>query len=291
MPGAFARDGTSGLTRIRAFDVAGALLAAALVAWIIVLERMRGMDAGPGTDLGAFGWYVGIWVTMMAAMMLPSVAPMVLVFARISRERAARGREVVPTWLFLAGYLATWTAYGVLAYGVYRALDHVDLGLLHWDRGGPYVAGAVLAAAGIYELTPLKRVCLRHCRGPLHFILGAWRPGATGAVSMGIEHGLFCVGCCWGLMLALFALGVMSVTWMVVIGALIFAEKVLPAGEWFARVVAVVLVAAGIWIAVSPSTSRVCASRAMDSHRCTWARPCRDAGHPRRGRTVPRRSR
>ena len=254
MPGAFARDGTSGLTRIRAFDVAGALLAAALVAWIIVLERMRGMDAGPGTDLGAFGWYVGIWVTMMAAMMLPSVAPMVLVFARISRERAARGREVVPTWLFLAGYLATWTAYGVLAYGVYRALDHVDLGLLHWDRGGPYVAGAVLAAAGIYELTPLKRVCLRHCRGPLHFILGAWRPGARGAVSMGIEHGLFCVGCCWGLMLALFALGVMSVTWMVVIGALIFAEKVLPAGEWFARVVAVVLVAAGIWIAVSPST-------------------------------------
>ena len=254
MPGAFARDGTSGLTRIRAFDVAGALLAAALVAWIIVLERMRGMDAGPGTDLGAFGWYVGIWVTMMAAMMLPSVAPMVLVFARISRERAARGREVVPTWLFLAGYLATWTAYGVLAYGVYRALDHVDLGLLHWDRGGPYVAGAVLAAAGIYELTPLKRVCLRHCRGPLHFILGAWRPGAMGAVSMGIEHGLFCVGCCWGLMLALFALGVMSVTWMVVIGALIFAEKVLPAGEWFARVVAVVLVAAGIWIAVSPST-------------------------------------
>ena len=124
------------------------------------------MDAGPGTDLGAFGWYVGIWVTMMAAMMLPSVAPMVLVFARISRERAARGHEVVPTWLFLAGYLATWTAYGVLAYGVYRALDPVDLGLLHWDRGGPYVAGAVLAAAGIYELTPLKRVCLRHCRGP-----------------------------------------------------------------------------------------------------------------------------
>ena len=120
VPGAFARDRTSGLTRIRAIDIAGALLAAALVAWIIVLERMRGMDAGPGTDLGAFGWYVGIWVTMMAAMMLPSVAPMVLVFARISRERAARGREVVPTWLFLAGYLATWTAYGVPAYGVYR---------------------------------------------------------------------------------------------------------------------------------------------------------------------------
>jgi predicted metal-binding membrane protein len=254
VPGAFARDRTSGLTRTRPIDIAGALLAAALVAWIVVLERMRGMDAGPGTDLGALGWYVGIWVTMMAAMMLPSVAPMVLVFARISRERAARGREVAPTWLFLAGYLATWTTFGVLAYGVYRVLDHVDLGLLRWDRGGPYVAGAALAAAGIYELTPLKRVCLRHCRGPLHFILGAWRPGATGAVSMGIEHGLFCVGCCWGLMLALFALGVMSVTWMVVIGALIFAEKVLPAGEWFARVVAVGLVAAGIWVAVSPST-------------------------------------
>jgi predicted metal-binding membrane protein len=254
VPGAFTRDGTSGLTRIRAFDVAGALLAAALVAWIIVLERMRGMDAGPGTDLGAFGWYVGIWVTMMAAMMLPSVAPMVLVFARISRERAARGREVVPTWLFLAGYLATWTAYGALAYGVYRALDHVDLGLLHWDQGGPYVAGAALAAAGIYELTPLKRVCLRHCRGPLHFILGAWRPGATGAVSMGIEHGLFCVGCCWGLMVALFAVGVMSLFWMAVVAAVIFAEKVLPFGLRLSRVFALALVALGIWIAMAPGS-------------------------------------
>jgi predicted metal-binding membrane protein len=255
MLGAFARDRRAGgATRPRPINIAGALLAAALIAWIIVLERMRGMDGGPGTDLGALGWYVGIWVTMMAAMMLPSVAPMVLVFARISRARTARGHEVVPTWLFLAGYFAIWTTYGVLAYGVYRVLERLDLGLLHWDRGGPYLAGAVLVAAGIYELTPLKRVCLRHCRGPLHFVLGAWRPGATGAISMGIAHGLFCVGCCWGLMLALFALGVMSVTWMVVIGALIFAEKVLPAGEWFARVVAVVLVAAGIWIAVSPST-------------------------------------
>ena len=247
MPGAFARDGTSGLTRIRAFDVAGALLAAALVAWIIVLERMRGMDAGPGTDLGAFGWYVGIWVTMMAAMMLPSVAPMVLVFARISRERAARGREVVPTWLFLAGYLATWTAYGVLAYGVYRALDHVDLGLLHWDRGGPYVAGAVLAAAGIYELTPLKRVCLRHCRGPLHFILGAWRPGATGAVSMGIEHGLFCVGCCWSLMLVMFGVGISSLTAMLVLGGITAIEKNLPQGRRLTRPLGIALVLAAVY--------------------------------------------
>jgi predicted metal-binding membrane protein len=248
------RQHSASLTRAGPTNVAIGLLAAALVAWVVVLERMHGMDAGPGTDLGALGWYVGIWVTMMAAMMLPSVAPMVLVFARITRERTARGREFVPTWLFLAGYFATWTAFGLAAYGVYRILAGLDLGLLEWDGGGPYLAGGALAAAGVYELTPLKRVCLRHCRGPLHFVLGSWRPGATGALRMGVEHGLFCVGCCWGLMLALFALGVMSVTWMVAIGALIFAEKVLPAGEWFARVVAVALVAAGIWVAVSPST-------------------------------------
>jgi predicted metal-binding membrane protein len=231
-----------------------ALVVLAGAAWVLTEDRMTGMDAGPGTDLGALGWYVGIWVTMMAAMMLPSVAPMALVFGRITRERAARGREFVPTWLFLAGYFATWTAFGLAAYGVYRILASTDLGLLDWDDGGPYVAGGALVAAGVYELTPLKRVCLRHCRGPLHFVLGAWRPGATGAVRMGVEHGLLCVGCCWGLMLALFALGVMSVTWMVAIGALIFAEKVLPGGERFARVVAVALVAAGIWVAVSPST-------------------------------------
>jgi predicted metal-binding membrane protein len=231
-----------------------ALLAAALVAWVVTVQRMRGMDAGPGTDLGGLGWYVGIWVTMMAAMMLPSVMPMVLVFDRISRDRERRGYGSVPTAVFVAGYLVVWTVYGLIAYGAYRVLRWAVGGSLSWHGAGPWVAGAALLAAGLYQLTPLKRVCLRHCRGPMHFILHGWRPGRLGALRMGVEHGAFCVGCCWGLMIALFALGVMSLVWMVVVAAVIFAEKLLPAGEAVARTVAVGLVVAGIWIAAAPGS-------------------------------------
>jgi len=234
--------------------IATLLIAVALGAWIVTYQRMHGMDAGPGTDLGGLGWYVGIWVTMMAAMMLPSVAPMVLVFLRISEHRQRQGKAFVPTWIFVAGYLVAWTAYGLLAFGLFRLLRWAVGGSLHWHGAGPWVAGGALVAAGLYQLTPLKRVCLRHCRGPMHFILGGWREGRVGALRMGIEHGAFCVGCCWGLMLALFALGVMSLVWMAVIAAIIFAEKLFPRGETFARVFAVAIAAAGTWVAAAPAS-------------------------------------
>jgi predicted metal-binding membrane protein len=235
--------------------VAATLVAGALVAWIVTVERMRGMDAGPGTDLGGLGWYVGIWTTMMAAMMLPSALPMVVLFSRVSRERARRGfAELVPSWLFVAGYLAVWTAYGLVAYGIYRAVIAAGTEWLAWDRAGPYVAGAALAAAGLYELTPLKDVCLRHCRSPLHFLLHDWREGRLGAFRMGAEHGAFCVGCCWGLMLALFALGVMSLFWMAVVAAVILAEKLAPAGDRLTRLFAVALIALGVWVAAAPAS-------------------------------------
>ena len=230
-----------------------AVSAGVLVAWVVSIERMRGMDAGPGTDLGALGWFVGIWVTMTAAMMLPSAAPVVLAFAHFSRARAERDRAaIVPTWVFVAGYLAAWTLYGLAAYAIYRALKDAGLSFLAWDNGGPYVAGGALVLAGLYQLTPLKTLCLRHCRGPLHVVAHGWRPGPVGAVRMGLEHGAYCIGCCWGLMLALFALGVMSLTWMAFLAAVIFAEKVLPRGEVVSRVVALALVAFGIWVAVAP---------------------------------------
>jgi predicted metal-binding membrane protein len=244
-PGAFPRDTA----------LAALLLAAALVAWIVTYRRMHGMDSGPGTDLGGLGWYVGIWVTMMAAMMLPSAAPMVLMFSRVNHERALRDRTVaVPPWIFVAGYLIAWTIYGLVAYTVYRVAKELAPHFLAWSRGGRFVAGGALVLAGLYELTPLKDVCLRHCRGPMHFILGGWREGPVGALRMGVEHGFYCVGCCWGLMLALFALGVMSLTWMAVIAAVIFAQKVLPWGGRLAPVIAVAFVALGIWVASSPST-------------------------------------
>jgi predicted metal-binding membrane protein len=239
----------------RSVAVSSALLGGALVAWIITYQRMHGMDAGPGTELGGLGWYLGVWVTMMAAMMLPSVAPMVLVFSRVNRERASRrSAGATPTWVFVAGYLIAWTVYGLVAYGLYRAAKDAAPHFLGWNRGGRYLAGGALVFAGLYELTPLKEVCLRHCRGPLHFVLRGWRDGQAGALRMGAEHGLYCVGCCWGLMVALFALGVMSLTWMAMIAAVVFAQKVLPAGDRLAPLFAAAFVALGVWVAVSPGT-------------------------------------
>jgi predicted metal-binding membrane protein len=188
----------------------------------------------------------------MAAMMLPSVAPMVLVFTRVSRERARRGWAVVPTWIFLAGYFVVWTLYGLVGYGVYRLITTFDTDVLAWERGGPYLAGIAIAAAGAYELTPLKQLCLRHCRSPLHFVLSGWRSGRVGGFRMGVEHGTYCVGCCWGLMVILFAVGVMSLLWMAVVASVIFAQKVLP---WIHRLsvpIAVAFITFGVFVAAAP---------------------------------------
>jgi predicted metal-binding membrane protein len=232
-----------------------ALLAVALVTWIVTIERMRGMDAGPGTDLGGMTWFVGVWVTMMAAMMLPSTAPMVLVVHRVTQERTRRGVvALATTWIFVVGYLVVWTACGLVAYGAFRAVKSAAPGFLAWDRSGPLVAGIAVATAGVYQVTPLKRACLRHCRTPLHFVMHRWRRGGPGAFAMGVEHGVWCLGCCAGLMLVLFVVGVMSVTWMAVVAALIFAEKVLPFGAHLSGAIAVALVAFGLWIALSPNS-------------------------------------
>jgi predicted metal-binding membrane protein len=212
------------------------LLAGAVAAWAVTIERMRGMDAGPGTDLGGLGWYLGIWVTMMAAMMLPSTAP--------AARNVGRRSTQVPTLLFIAGYLIVWTAYGAIAYAIYRLVGSLDIAQLSWNRHGPYAAGGVIVAAGLYELTPLKRRCLSRCRTA--------QPG--GALRSGLEHGRDCVGCSGALMAVLFVLGVMSLVWMAVVAVVIFAEKVLPTGGRLVPVVAVALVVLGLWVAVSPAT-------------------------------------
>ena len=225
--------------------LAASVLGAALVAWVVAVERMRGMDAGPGTDLGALGWFIGIWVTMMAAMMLPSAAPTVLMFSRL--------RPGTHTSAFVLGYLLAWTSSGLVAYALYRAVRESAPSFVAWDAHGPWVAGGALVAAGLYQLTPLKAACLRHCRSPLHFLVGS-RPGGIGAAQAGFAHGGYCVGCCAGLMVALFALGVMSLFWMAVVAAAILVEKALPGGEAFGRLLALILVAVGIWVAASPSS-------------------------------------
>jgi predicted metal-binding membrane protein len=199
------------------------LLGLAAMAWWSTVDRMAGMDAGPRTDLGALGWFLGVWVVMMAAMMFPSLAPTTALYARMTRRRG---------WtrplLFTAGYLLVWGVAGLGAYAVFRLGRSLLGGDLAWHTGGRWLTGGVLAIAATYELTPLKDVCLGKCRSPLGFLLGTWREGNRGALEMGSKHAAWCLGCCWTLMAALFALGVMSVTWMALIAALIALEKTIP---------------------------------------------------------------
>ena len=239
---------------MRAFHVVAVLLLGSLAAWAVAVTRMRGMDEGPGTDLAGLTSFLGLWLTMMAAMMLPSVAPMVLTFSRVNAQRTERGRpDTVPTWVFVSGYFAVWTAYGLLAYGVFLVANDVGSSFLAWDHNGRYVAGGAITAAGIYQLTPAKEVCLRHCRSPLHFLAHSWREGWSGALRLGVVHGSYCVGCCFGLFVILFAVGVMSLFWMAVVAAVIFIEKVLPFGERAARAFALAFVLLGLLIAFDPS--------------------------------------
>jgi predicted metal-binding membrane protein len=242
------RAGTNGVL------VAGALLLASFVAWIVTVQRMRGMDAGPGTDLGGLGWYLGVWVTMTAAMMLPSAALTVLLFARISGRRAGAQRPLAAVWLFVGGYLAVWTLVGLAAYALDRAVVSAGTGWLAWGRAGPYVVGSALVAASVYQVTPLKDVCLRHCRSPLGFLLHRRRSGFLDAVGIGAGHAVYCLGCCSGLMLALFALGVTSLFWTAVVAAVILVEKLAPRGRQLSRLVAVALLALGLWVAVAPAS-------------------------------------
>jgi predicted metal-binding membrane protein len=233
------------------------LIVLAAVGWLVTDERMAGMDAGPGTDPGALGFFVGVWVVMMAAMMFPSIAPMVTTYSRIQRKRREQGKASpgpVAVGLFVGGYLLSWTAFGLAAYGLIEVGRSLSIDALAWDSAGPNVAGGVILAAAVYQLTPAKDVCLRKCRGPLDFVMGNWKAGYAGALRMGVEHGAWCIGCCWALMAALFALGVMSVGWMAFIAALIAVEKLLPWKALANRGVAVLLAVLGIAVALVPGS-------------------------------------
>jgi len=241
----------------RQLTLVAVLLVLAVVGWLVTDERMAGMDAGPGTDPGALGFYVGVWVVMMAAMMFPSIAPMVIAYSRIQRRRREQGKAhsaPVAVGLFVGGYLVSWTAFGLAAYGLLELGRSLSIDALVWDEAGRYVAGGVILAAAVYQLTPAKDACLRRCRGPLDFVLGYWKPGYGGALRMGVEHGAWCVGCCWALMAALFALGVMSLGWMAFVAALIAVEKLLSWKAVANRGVAVLLAVVGIGVAFAPGS-------------------------------------
>ena len=227
--------------------IIAALLALAGASWWWTVDEMRGMDDGPWTGLGTLGWFVAVWVVMMAAMMFPSVAPTVALYSRMTGQRSP-----LSPLLFAAGYLAVWGCVGVFAFGIAAASGRIAGHALSWGSAGRWIAAATLILAAMYELTPLKDACLGKCRSPLGFLLGSWRAGRLGALQMGAKNGAWCVGCCWALMASLFALGIMSIVWMALIAALIAAEKTLPWRRVGTYGTAAILLALGVLLLVAP---------------------------------------
>jgi predicted metal-binding membrane protein len=232
------------------------LAALVLVAWLYLLRMAHHMASGmpmleglapqharwTAADLGAA---VAMWAVMMVGMMVPAAAPVVLLFHAVNRKRRAQGGRAVPTAVFVLGYLLVWGAFSVGAAALQGALQGAALLSPALAATSPVLGGALLVAAGAWQLTPLKRACLAHCRSPLGFFLTHWRDGVTGALRMGVAHGAYCLGCCAVLMGLLFVAGVMNLAWVAGITAFVLLEKVAPGGVAIGRVASVALIAAG----------------------------------------------
>jgi predicted metal-binding membrane protein len=220
--------------------VAVCLLIVVLLAWAW-LARHAGMAMQPH-----FALLFVMWSVMMVAMMLPSAAPMILLFATVSAHQREQGKPYVPTALFAGTYLAVWGAFSLVAAAAQWWLEQRLGSLMSTDMSSRALSGALLLAAGVYQLTPLKYACLRQCQSPMHFVMTRWRPGLAGALRMGAEHGAYCVGCCWLLMALLFAGGMMNLWWVVGIALYVLVEKTLAAGPRLSRALGAALVAGGL---------------------------------------------
>jgi len=234
------------LARPVSATIVAALLACAAVAWLITFRQAGSMGMG-GLAMMTAGLFLVTWLVMMVAMMFPSVAPMTLAFASFTRSR---GEGYVPTAVFVLGYLAVWTAAGLVPLAVLQAVDKIWMTPPSWL---PRAGAAVIIVAGIYQFTPLKDACLRACRSPLGFIMTHnFGGGPAAAVRAGMSHGLYCLGCCWALMAVLAVLGLMNIAWMAVIAAVFFVEKNVRRGELLPRVVGAVCIGAGLAILAWP---------------------------------------
>jgi predicted metal-binding membrane protein len=228
------------------------------LAWLYLWFAAASMGSMPmasgsmGSAMVATAWSANallmtflMWSIMMVGMMLPSAAPAILLYGSLVRKNRERGSVLAPVWVFTAGYLAAWTAFSLVATLVQAALAEAALlsPMMVSTRG--WLSGGLLIAAGIYQWLPVKDACLKKCREPLQFLMMRWRPGASGAFAMGMEHGAFCVGCCWVLMLLLFAAGVMNLLWVALIAGFVLLEKLLPGGRFTSRLAGLALGAAG----------------------------------------------
>ena len=243
--------------------VVAALGAVVVLAWGLLLAG-TGMDmsvprAGEQTaDAGSLGRLLALWlmwVVMMVAMMLPSAAPTILLFAALTRTQASAS-PLSPTAGFAAGYVLLWGVFSLVATLAHRALEHAALVSSAMRATTSVLAGLLLVAAGIYQWTSLKHACLSHCRSPIHFVTRHWRAGLGGAFRLGLTHGAYCVGCCWALMVILVAVGAMSLPWVLLIAVLVFAEKVLPGGLRTARVIGLLLVLLAGAVVTRPQLAR-----------------------------------
>jgi predicted metal-binding membrane protein len=224
--------------------------------WIVVMARdMYGPMTGSSAWMMTLVWDAPrllllwvMWAAMMAGMMLPSAAPLVLLYAGAARRRASESRPTLAIHALAAGYLVVWACFSVGATILQRTLSRLLLLTPMMEPATPVAGAVVLLIAGVYQLTPLKRVCLHACRSPLAFLTHQWRPGVSGAFRMGVEHGLYCLGCCWALMLLLFAGGVMNLAVIVALTAWVIVEKLAPFGEQSARVSGALLIALAGWI-------------------------------------------
>ncbi|MGI8818820.1 MAG: DUF2182 domain-containing protein [Gemmatimonadales bacterium] len=243
------------LRRERLIVVAG-LVALAALAWLYLAHTAAGMSAHAGMSMPMVSTWGAeetaslalMWIVMMVAMMVPSAAPVILLFAGLSRRRRIHGVLATPVSVFLLGYLIAWTGYAVLAAVTQSALQSAALLSPAMASASPLLGGAILILAGVYQWLPLKGACLAHCRSPLGFFSTEWREGVSGALQMGFRHGSYCVGCCWALMALLFVAGVMNLLWVAVIAGFVLAEKVVPSGRLLGRVTGLALAGYGLWV-------------------------------------------
>jgi predicted metal-binding membrane protein len=207
-------------------------------------DMLMPMSSGPWTAAHATVMLT-MWVVMMMAMMLPSAMPMILLYASIARGYRAKGQDVGSVAVFVSAYALVWATFSVAATALQFALERLAVLSPMMALSSTAVAGALLIAAGVYQWTPWKQACLRHCRSPLEFVLTQWRAGIWGAFEMGLRHGAYCLGCCWMLMLLLFVGGIMSLGWIAGLALLVLVEKLAPLEGWSSRGVGLVLVAWG----------------------------------------------
>lgn len=257
------------LKRDRAVVVAG-LAGVTTIAWIYMVREARAMDhtgvcqclgmkmSGPDIQAWSPSQLVPLflmWAEMMVAMMLPSAAGMILLYASVNRKRREREQPFVPTGFFLLGYLSIWTVFSAVAAVAQWVLHATALLSSTMVSSSPMLAGLLLVAAGVFQWTPLKNACLTHCRSPLGYLLTDWHEGKTGAFLMGLKHGTYCTGCCWFLMALLFVAGVMNMWWVAIISVLVLAEKAAPRGLLIGRAAGILFVAWGVWLLVKATAT------------------------------------